>query len=376
MIVGLGPVGATAARLLARHGVQVLALEREQQVAPVSRAVTIDDRALLVLEAAGLGPGSGRPPMLTDQPVRFRAATGRVLLELPPRTTALGQPALAFLHQPDLDRALRDGIDRLPGVGIELGQVVESLSQDEAAVALSVRDVRTRQHRTLRASFVLGCDGSRSAVRSGLGIRLRGRTARRRWLAVDAEHGGSRAGHTGFDFWCGPARPAVNGPLPGGAHRFEFMLRPGERASPETVRALLEPFGAPPVLRYAAYAQHARVADRWRSGRAFLLGDAAHLTPTFAGQGLSSGLQDADSLARRLAAVVTDAGPTALLDSYEAERRPHAIRTAALGAALGAAVEARGAAAVVRDELLRLAGRSPGVVEWAARGGWRPLSRG
>ena len=126
------------------------------------------------------------------------------------------------------------------------------------------------------------------------------------------------------------------------------------------------------MIRSATYPQHARVAPRWGAGRVLLLGDAAHVSPTFAGQGLSAGLRDAGNLSWKLASVLGGHASPALLRTYQAERRPHALRMVAVAVALGRAVEARGAAASVRDRATAALLHSRAVSAWVARGGWKP----
>ena len=372
-VVGMGPIGATAALLLAGLGVETLVIEQRRRFEPLTRAVTIDDEALRVLQAAGLGGRLPAPPMLSGEPIRFRSRTGAVLLELPAYVSGNGHPAVAFLHQSDLEAALREGLARSGLVHVELGCEAVALRQRADGVALRVRAVDGGDARDIQADYVLACDGARSTVRAALGIPLRGFTSRRRWLAIDARSGGARSGQGGFEFLCDPRRPAANGPLPDGRHRFEFMLRPGEGHAGDAVQRLLAPWGTVEVIRSAAYPQHARVAPRWRAGRVLLLGDAAHLSPTFAGQGLSAGLRDAGNLSWKLASVLGGGAAPALLRTYEAERLPHARRMVAFAVALGRAVEARNApVAWMRDAAVATLLRSEGVSEWTARSAWKP----
>ena len=372
----MGPVGATTALLLARLGVETLVIERRRRLEPLTRAVTVDDEALRVLQAAGLGGDLPTPPMLTDEPIRFRSRTGALLLELPTQVSANGHPTVAFLHQSELEAALREGLSRRSdAVTVELGCEAVGLRQHARGVALRIRASGGSELREIEADYVLACDGAHSTVREAVGIPLRGFTSRRRWLAIDAAGGGTRAGERGFEFLCDPRRPAANGPLPGGRHRFEFMLRRGERDDGDAVKRLLAPWGPVEVIRSASYPQHAHVASRWGAGRVLLLGDAAHLSPTFAGQGLSAGLRDAGNLSWKLASMLRGRASPALLRTYEAERRPHALRMVAVAVALGRAVEARGtAAASIRDRGVASLLRSRAVSAWAVGGGWKPAS--
>jgi len=380
-VVGLGPVGATLALLLARAGIATLAIDREEEILPLSRAVALDDEALRVLQAAGIA-GARAPALLTRQTVRFRSRDGAPLLDLPPRLSMTGHPALAFFHQPELEGALRAELHRHPLVTLLLGHELEHFDQRTDGVTIRLRDRRSGTAFCREVPWLLACDGASSTVRRRLGIRLRGITSRRRWLVVDVQRPAG-PDPAAFEFLCHPGRPTVGGALPGGRQRWEFMLLPGEDARamvrPEVVRRLLARHpdtDADDVLRAAVYTFHARVAERWRDGRVFLLGDAAHLSPPFAGQGLSAGLHDAHNLAWKIAVVVKGSAGPALLDTYATERRPHVAKLIALAVLLGLAVQTRRPRlAAIRDASLRALLRGRAVRAWAVGGGWKPPSR-
>ena len=378
LIVGLGPVGATLALLLGRAGVATVVVEREPAVFALPRAVALDDEALRVLQAAGLD-GYDHLPLLADHGVRLLSAAGAPLVEIPPRRSSNGHPQVAFFQQPDLERYLRSALVRQPTVEVLLEHEMRRLAHEQDGVRVTVRDRRTGTTRDLWTEWVVGCDGAAGGVRRALGIRLRGFTSRRRWLVVDTRMRRSVA-RAPFEFICDPARPTVSAPLPGGLHRWEFMLLPNEDHNPgdlaEYARALVtrctdvDDFE---VLRTSVYRFHARVAESWSDGRVFLAGDAAHLSPPFAGLGLSSGLRDAHNLAWKLAAVVGGRSSTRLLGSYESERRPDAVRLIARAVALGGLVQTtQRPIAAVRDAALRTANRPPLVQRWVAAGGWKP----
>ena len=231
----------------------------------------------------------------------------------------------------------------------------------------------------MSASYLLGCDGASSTVRRRLGIGFGGSTYEERWLVVDLAAEGQIAHLPYYTAHCDPERPFVDMPSPGG-HRFEWMLHPGESAEamsdPANVRRLLSAHVDPDdveVLRAVVYTFHARVAERWRAGRAFLLGDAAHAMPPFAGQGLASGLGDAQNLAWKLAAVLDGRAGDALLASYERERRPHVQAMIHLNRFLGAVLQTRDPRlAAARDALLGTAARLPAVGGWLRGGGPKP----
>lgn len=379
VIVGMGPVGATLALLLGRAGVPTIVLERDVTPFAGPRAVALDDQALRVLQAAGIG--RDRVPLVVDRALQFISAGGDPVLELSPQISSHGHPAVAFFHQPDLEVALRAAVAGQESVEVLLRHELEDFRDERDHVRVRARDVGSGRTQEVSGRWLIGCDGARGTVRRHLGIRLRGFTSRRRWLVVDVSGADDMRGAP-FRFICDPARPTVSVPLPGGAHRWEFMLPPGENGDrfrrPEQVRALVTHrtgCEAPDVVRASVYRFHARVAERFSHGRVLLAGDAAHLSPPFAGLGLSCGLQDAHNLAWKLTAVMHRHAGAGLVRSYSAERRPEAMRSIARAVALGALVQTtRRPLATLRDRALGTATKPPPVQEWIAGGGWKPRS--
>ncbi len=353
VVVGLGPTGQVAAGLLAQHGLRVVALEREARPFGFPRAAATDDVVLRVLHGLGVAP-----PVLPAR-AELVGADGRARTLLDPRDRPLGHPRLALFHQPDLEAAL---LARLPPGVARFGSAVAGLVPEATGVT-----VRLTGGGSVRARYVLACDGGSSAVRTALGIGLPGRTAERPWLVVDARVPGRRVVDPVVRFTASPARPTVEMPLAREVHRWEALLAPGE--DPDAVAARWPA----DVLRATVYAHHARTAARWRAGRVLLLGDAAHLMPPFAGQGWGAGVRDAANLAWKLALVLRGHAPDALLDTYAAERRPDVRAHTALTLALGAAIQTRRPrVAALRDAGLGTAAATPVLGPWALDGGARP----
>jgi 3-(3-hydroxy-phenyl)propionate hydroxylase len=336
VIVGLGPVGAVIANLLGAAGVRTLVVERETAINRAPRAIALDNEALRVLQLTGLPEGAfdtvAIPYVQMRSPLFGNYARANTTGQID------GHPKLVTFFQPQLEEALRQGVARYPSVEVRTGVEVTAFDQSDDGVRLTT--LAHGETRAVEAKYVIGCDGANSFIRKQLGLGFEGRTFLEDWLVVDVRRAPEPIDH--IEFWCDPSRPAPHMPAPGDRQRWEFKLRPGETREqmerPEVVQALLEPWtrGAPVELeRVAVYRFHARLADRFSVRRVFLAGDAAHLTPPFAGQGLVAGLRDASNLAWKLAAVVQGRAAADILESYSVERRPHAAATIDLALLLG-----------------------------------------
>jgi 3-(3-hydroxy-phenyl)propionate hydroxylase len=198
------------------------------------------------------------------------------------------------------------------------------------------------------AKYVLGCDGANSLTRTSIGAVLRDLGFTQRWLVVDIRTDAELGAWEGVHQVSDPARAATYMRVGENRYRWEFQLADGETADdyrePATLLPLIKPWtGETPadrleVVRVADYTFRAQVADRWRDRRVFLLGDAAHLTPPFIGQGMGAGMRDAMNLAWKLAGVLDGSLAEAVLDSYETERKPHATTMIRLAKLMGTAM--------------------------------------
>lgn len=353
VVVGAGPTGLTLANLLAQQGVSVTVLERAESVCSEPRAVALADDSLRTLQLLGLVPALA-PNLVWDSAAHYFGLGGRRLATTRPGRGRLGFPTKNLFDQPDLVEVLVKGaLDQ--GVEIRHGTHVTDLRQDGDGVT-----VLTESGVEWRCRYLVACDGGTSTVRDHLGIGMSGSSQAERWIVLDMIH--DPHDERASLFYCDPERPTVVVPGVRGRCRYEFMLLPGEKDEEVLTDAFLtrllsrfRPFEPADVRRRAVYVAHRLVARRWRQGRVFLAGDAAHMMPPFAGQGLNSGLRDARNLAWKLAAAAGGRANTALLDSYERERRPHSEQMVRLSAALGRMVmtTSRGRA-LVRDLALGL----------------------
>ncbi|WP_406491140.1 bifunctional 3-(3-hydroxy-phenyl)propionate/3-hydroxycinnamic acid hydroxylase [Streptomyces sp. NBC_01604] len=379
VIIGAGPVGVTTALLLAQHGVRTVVLDRHRDVYPLPRAVAMDDEVRRILQAVGVD-GEFAPVARPANGLRLLDARHRVMAEF--RRSPHGHhgfPQTSMFNQPQLERLLRDALARRPECELRGGvEVTAVAAQDgDGPVRVTVRADGGETH--LWADAVLGCDGAGSLTRDAIGAGWEDLRFEEHWSAIDVRTRAHVRCWEGVDQVCDPARPATFMRIGEDRYRWEFRLGDGDSLDGPDGRERLRELVAPwvdishgddfEVIRQARYTFRARLADRWRRGRVFLLGDAAHLTPPFIGQGLCSGMRDAHNLAWKLARVLQQGADERLLDTYESERKPHARHVIRLAVATGWAMTGgQDRAAVFRRTLLGTACRVPGVTGLAGRG--------
>jgi 3-(3-hydroxy-phenyl)propionate hydroxylase len=231
--------------------------------------------------------------------------------------------------------------------------------------------------------MVLACDGAGSTVRELIGSSMRDLGPPDRWLVLDVLSPAPLPIWPGAHQVCDSRQPATFMPVTGDRYRWERRLAPGETvaeaAAPHRLAALLAPVdpGSVEIVRAVEYTFRAQVADRWRSGRVFLAGDAAHLSPPFVGQGMGLGLRDVHQLAWKLAAVLGGEADDDLLDTYQAEREPHARALIGVAQLLGRLMTRGGRVGdVLRHGALAVARRIPAAARLATDSRTPPLVAG
>jgi 3-(3-hydroxy-phenyl)propionate hydroxylase len=395
VIVGLGPTGLTLAHGLGQRGHRVLVLEREPQFYGNARAVYTDGECMRIFQSIGMAERLAAD-MLQDAPVQMVLPSGEVLFQIKNTERPHGWPANNFFYQPLLETALAEGLVQYANVTVRRGRALTRFEQDAGGVDVfhaasqgsgygrQAGDVPSPQdEQCVRARYLVGADGGRSAVRTQLGIGMTGQNFPNPWLVVDIQAKDPADGlrHLPyFNFICDPACPTVSCVQPNGHHRFEFMLMPGQTREqmehPDTVRHYLSKYidvDKFVVLRKLVYTFNALMAERWRAGRVLLAGDAAHMTPQFIGQGMNAGVRDAYNLAWKLDAVLRGQAGEALLDSYEAERKPHAAAMTREGIRMKDFVSmVNPLGTTLRNGLTRLLTRLPGIGPFICRGDFIP----
>ncbi|MFF7385491.1 FAD-dependent monooxygenase [Streptomyces griseoluteus] len=331
IVVGAGPVGLALASELALAGVSVRVLERRHAPDPAARAQSVNVPTAEALDRRGLLPALERVQRETLGVSGFRFTGHFAGMSLDPGLVDWADPELAahtavegarMIPQPRLEAVLTAHAERL-GVTVLRGVEVTSLEDTGAGVLVGT------DSGPVHAGWLVGCDGGHSTVRRLAGIPFPG---------TDPEITGYQAvvdiadPEKLADGWSWSPHGAYRyGPQPGRVVTVEFDGGPADRSAPVTladVQSSLRRVSGTDVtltaLRAAPtrWTDNTRQASAYRSGRVFLAGDAAHVHPPFGGQGLNLGVGDAVNLGWKLAAVVSGRSPEALLDTYDAERRP------------------------------------------------------
>jgi len=332
VIVGYGPVGVIAANYLGIYGIKTAVFEQELDVYHLPRAIGFNHEIMRIFQQIGLHHEID-PVATPVDGVEFLNQSHQVLFEIELSKTCLTygfSPNYVF-YQPDLETKLREGVERFNCVKVNLGHAVESIIQDQKSVTIAVKDTQSDRTYRVQAKYVLGCDGGRSITRQLAGIELHDYGFHQRQLVVDTLLTAKVDLPSKVQQLCDTRRPGVFVHSTNNHRRWEFVLAQNETKEemerPAKVRELLSNYWIDPdklnIIRAVVYHFHSLIALQWRNDRIFIVGDAAHQMPPILGQGMCSGIRDAQNLGWKLDLVLRSLAPDRLLDSYQSERLPH-----------------------------------------------------
>ncbi|MEX2112837.1 MAG: FAD-dependent monooxygenase [Pirellulales bacterium] len=358
LVVGAGPTGLLLASELYRRGVECRVIDAHPAPLHWDRATVVHPRSLEVFESLGL-----LEPLLAagvKQRVARLHSAGKVLGEIDLATCGSRYGFNIGISEEVTESILTEYLRQQGGEVIRSSSLVELEHQQDGLVATIQRDGATEQ---VSVRWVVGCDGLHSTTRNLSGIELTGHDIAQCWAVFDATLTGWSDSYEANYAYLDDI-PVILTALPG--RRWRVYLRPSSPDSDlvadasSTIGRYLPTIGFDEVANPTRFHCHTKVATRFRSGRILLAGDAAHVCSPAQGHGMNSGLQDAFNLAWKLALVCQGHCTSALLDSYEAERRPVAQTITASGDAIEQAQAVTDPAERrTRDESLRAVFANP-----------------
>lgn len=373
IIVGYGPTGLTLASLMGQQGHRIVVVERWPQLYGLPRLTHIDGETARLISLAADGDHALREAWTTPH-YNWMNGRGQLLMDVAQgNTRKMIWDDHMSVHQPHIEEAIHERVTRLPNVTLLRGYMASNLEQDGDEVRLTIQSSQKGQDPSsqsdrvvLRGRYLVGCDGSKSFVRTALGVERIDYGFNERWLCVDTQP--KRPLPSRFDEnavqVCDPRRGYMFMPIGRKRQRFEFALLPNEKtediAREEAAWRMLRHYHdlGPDdlqLMRHLVYTFECRLAKRWRVGKIFLAGDAAHTNPPYLGQGACSGMRDAANLAWKLDLVLRGLSGDVLLDTYEAERRPHVLTLMLQARSLGMVANTNNPVkAAIRDLLFKL----------------------
>jgi len=331
VIAGYGPAGAMAANLLGCKGYRVAIVDRMLEIYDKPRAITADHEVMRALQECGL-TDKVEPTTVPHPGTDFVGLDGQIIKRFYPQPAPFPlawEPTWMFF-QPELEAILREGVARFEQARTFLGYEVVDFEDAHDVARVAIKNVSDGALHSLKARYVLACDGGRSFFRRRLGVKIDDLAFDEWWIVLDALKKRDVELPPRMRQYCRPSRPGTYIVGPGDLRRWEMKILPHE--TPEMFEDETEVLkawssfvdvSAFELIRTAIYRFHALVLEEWHRGRVFLLGDAAHQMPPFLGQGLCAAVRDAYNLVWKIDAVERLGADPSILATYGQERKAH-----------------------------------------------------
>ncbi len=329
VIIGLGPAGGTLANLLAMNNLSILVLEKEAGIYNLPRAVHFDDEVMRVFNTIGITK-SLKKKLIINKGTKFVDEKGKILLDWP-RPKVITEngwyPSYRF-HQPDLERSLRHRLKRYKKVRISQNSEVFKTTDYKNHSIIKYKNIKTNQIFSVKSKYVIGCDGANSFLRKQMKSEMEHLGFEQRWAVIDLILKTKKTNLPDRTIqYCNSKRPATYCRNVGKRRRWEIALKEEESVEKffdsKTLWKFLSQWVSQDeaiIERKTVYTFQSAIANKWRRGRQLLVGDAAHLTPPFMGQGMCAGIRDASNLAWKISICCKKGHNERLLDTYQSER--------------------------------------------------------
>ncbi len=328
-IVGLGPAGGTLANLLAMHDFSILILDREKSFYPLPRAVHFDDEIMRVFQTIGITKEFLKHTII-NKGTKFVNSKDKVILDWPrpKKITANGwYPSYRF-HQPDLEKKLRKKLKNYKKVLIEQNSEVIKIKNSKNHVDITYLNINNHKEYLVRSKYVIGCDGANSITRKQMKTKMDNLGFTQKWAVVDLILKKKKNNLPDRTIqYSNPKQPATYCRNVGRRRRWEFAIKKNHSdkkvLSENYIWHFLKPWlnkSEAIIERKTIYTFESAIARKWRKGRVFIAGDAAHLMPPFMGQGMCAGIRDASNLAWKIANCIRNKFNETLLNTYQSER--------------------------------------------------------
>ncbi len=328
-IVGLGPTGGTLANLLAMHDLSILILDREKSFYPLPRAVHFDDEIMRVFQTIGITKQFLKHTII-NKGTKFVNSKDKVILDWPrpKKITDNGwYPSYRF-HQPDLEKKLRKKLKNYKKVSIEQNSEVIKIKNSKNRVDIKYLNINNHKDYLVRSKYVIGCDGANSITRKQMKTNMDNLGFTQKWAVVDLILKKKKNNLPDRTIqYSNPKQPATYCRNVGRRRRWEFAIKKNHSEkkvlSDNYIWNFLKPWlnkSEAIIERKTIYTFESAIARKWRKGRVFIAGDAAHLMPPFMGQGMCAGIRDASNLAWKIANCIRNKFDEKLLNTYQSER--------------------------------------------------------